>query len=55
VVAFHSLRARGRHSDAKVEIRDAACGFQFRDGKIIKIVSGDSRTEVLEAVGLSEA
>jgi ketosteroid isomerase-like protein len=54
VVAFHSVRARGRQSQAEVEIRDAACGFKFRDGKIVKLVPGDSRRKVLEAVGLLE-
>lgn len=54
VVVFHSIHARGKQSQAEVELRDAAVAFRFRDGKIIQLVPGDSRKKVLEAVGLSE-
>ena len=54
VVVFNSIHARGKQSQAEVELRDAAGAFKFRDGKIVKLVIGASRKKVLEAVGLSE-
>ena len=54
LVVFHRLFARGKHSQADVEIMDAACAFTFRNGKIVRMVPGNSRRKVLEAVGLSE-
>ncbi|MEA2346784.1 MAG: uncharacterized protein QOG62_571 [Thermoleophilaceae bacterium] len=54
VVVIGPIRGRGKHSEAEVEIPDAACAFTFRNGRIVKIVPTDSRQKALDAVGLSE-
>jgi ketosteroid isomerase-like protein len=52
-VVCNRFRARGRHSGVEVEERFFQA-LRFRDGKVLWWAFYPSRTEALEAVGLSE-
>jgi len=53
VISVETTRGRGRTSGAVVELPHAAV-WTFREGKIVKVVWFGSRSEALEAAGLSE-
>jgi ketosteroid isomerase-like protein len=53
VVAFGTVRVRGRESGVEVT-HPTAILVTFRDGKIIRFEDFGERSQVLEAVGLSE-
>ncbi len=53
VVLTGRVRARGHDSDVTVEAPFASI-YEFRAGKVVRVQVVGSRTEALEAVGLSE-
>ena len=53
VLGFGRIRGRGRQSGAAIDV-EAAAVARFRDGLITNLRIYTSRTEALEAAGLSE-
>jgi ketosteroid isomerase-like protein len=54
VIVVATVRGRGAASGAEVEWRGYASVWTIRDGKVVRVVWFQTRTEALEAAGLRE-